>query len=384
MGYIPCGGGGHPTRWTLFREGIIMKRAFLGAWIALSVFPVFLQAAVIAPLATFGGGDGWLAPGEGGYTFLGTANNERGIAYGNGHLYLVSRAGGNNVRILDSATGAELGSLNTTGISGGTFAVNMAGASSDGSIYVANLTTAVSATAPYKVYKWANEAAAPATALNSSTILAGSRLGDDMALVDTGSSTLIGGGFGSSPAIAGNNGYAIADMTTATINAVGFPATPPNAGDFRLGITFSDASHVLGTATGGSYRATSFSGTNGTLLGTATLNNNTERLLAATIIAGTPILATQSTTDAHVSIYDLTNPTSPVFLGSANNTAGTLTANTNGVGQLAWGPAAGNSATLYAMSTNQGIQAFVISVPEPIMALPMGMALMLVGRRRRR
>ena len=41
----------------------------------------------MTPLATFGasgGNDGWLSPGEGGYTYLGTANNERGLAYGNG------------------------------------------------------------------------------------------------------------------------------------------------------------------------------------------------------------------------------------------------------------------------------------------------------------
>src|SRR3954467_12357591 len=116
-----------------------MKRVIFCACIALLVFPAISQAAVIASLATFGGGDGWLAPGEGGYTFLGAVNNERGLAYGNGHVYLVSRTGGNNVRILDSTTGADLGGLNVTGISGGTFAVNMAGASSDGSIYVANL-----------------------------------------------------------------------------------------------------------------------------------------------------------------------------------------------------------------------------------------------------
>src|SRR5438552_5411828 len=113
-----------------------MKRAILSALIALSILPIFSQAAVIAPLATFGGGDGWLAPGEGGYTFLGTANNERGLAYGNGHLYLVSRSGGTNVRILDGLTAADLGGLNVTGVSGGTFAVNTAAVGGDGAIYV--------------------------------------------------------------------------------------------------------------------------------------------------------------------------------------------------------------------------------------------------------
>src|ERR1051325_5236605 len=151
-----------------------MKRAIVCAAAAL-VFPLIAQGAVIAPLSTFGGGDGWLAPGEGGYGFLGTANNERGLAYGNGHVYLVSRTGGNNVRILDSLTGADLGGLNVTGVSGGTFSVNMAASSSDGSIYVANLTTAMSAASPYKVYRWANEAAAPTTAISTATALAGSR-----------------------------------------------------------------------------------------------------------------------------------------------------------------------------------------------------------------
>ena len=40
------------------------------------------------------------------------ADNERGMAFGNGHLYLASRNGGNNIRILDSVTGAILGALN--------------------------------------------------------------------------------------------------------------------------------------------------------------------------------------------------------------------------------------------------------------------------------
>src|SRR3954454_15265733 len=108
----------------------------------------------IAPLATWSpNGDGWLAPGEGGYAFLGTANNERGLAYGNGHVYLVSRSGGTFIRRLDPSTGADLGSpLDVSIVSGGTFAVNNAAVGSDGSVYVNNLTTQ-STTTPAKVYK---------------------------------------------------------------------------------------------------------------------------------------------------------------------------------------------------------------------------------------
>src|SRR5690349_4584311 len=106
--------------------------------ISLLVTALSTQGQVtLSPFTTFGGGDGWLAPGEGGYTFLGTANNERGMAYGNGHVYLVSRNGGSFIRILDQNTGADLGALNNTGISGGTFAVSTASVGGDGAIYVA-------------------------------------------------------------------------------------------------------------------------------------------------------------------------------------------------------------------------------------------------------
>src|SRR6267142_2562384 len=106
-----------------------MKKGVFCAWAVLLLLSSLCGAAIIGPLNSFGGGDGWLAPGEGGYTFLATANNERGLAYGNAHVYLVSRFGGNNVRILDPLTAADLGGLNVTGISGGTFAVNAAAAS---------------------------------------------------------------------------------------------------------------------------------------------------------------------------------------------------------------------------------------------------------------
>ena len=71
------------------------------------------------------------------------------MAFGNDHMYLVSRNGGNNIRIFDKLTGADLGALNNAGISGGTFPVSTAGVGGDGAIYVANLTTQ-STTSPYR------------------------------------------------------------------------------------------------------------------------------------------------------------------------------------------------------------------------------------------
>src|ERR1039458_2171363 len=211
-----------------------MKNHF-GKFLGLTILVGTLSASAqvtLAPLSSFGGGDGWLAPGEGGYTFLGTANNERGLAFGNGDLYLVSRNGGNFIRILDPLTGADIGSLNTTGVSGGTFAVNTIGVGTDGAVYVANLTTQ-STTSPYRVYSWANNAATATVAYSGNGGIAGSRLGDDLAITGGGASTLLAAGYNSSPLVTGNNGYAILNPTAGTATAIGFTGTPPNAGDFR-------------------------------------------------------------------------------------------------------------------------------------------------------
>lgn len=347
----------------------------LGA--ALIFAPTSTFAATITALSSFGGGDGWLAPGEGGYAYLGTANNERGIAYGNNHVYLVSRANvsgsGTNVRILDPATGADQGGLNTTGISGGTFAVNATGVDSDGAIYVGNLTTQ-STTSPFKVYKWATEASAPTTVYSGDAGLAGARVGDNLAVIGSGSAVRIAAGYGSTPAVAGNNSYTVVDPTASTATAIAFAGTPPNAGDFRLGITFAGPSNVIGAQGSSIYRYTSFSGNSGTLIGSPTIPDpagaTADRLLAYTTIGGIPILAVQSIGDSHVSIYDVTNPATPVYLAGKDNTSGSLTSNANGSGALAWGATTNNvdgsvSQILYAMSTNQGIQAFVVTIPEP-------------------
>ena len=349
----------------------------LGVVSLLTAFSSVQAQVSLSALSSFGGGDGWLAPGEGGYAYLGTGNNERGLGYGNGHIYLVSHASiagtTANVRILNPLTGADLGGLNNTAVSGGTFTVNNIGVGGDGAIYVGNLTVQ-STTSPYKIYKWATEGSVPTVAYSGNGGIAGSRLGDDLAATGSGSSTRLAAGYNSTPAVAGNNGYAIIDPTAGTATQVAFVGTPPNAGDFRLGITFSDSSHVLGDAGSSLYRYSSFSGGSGTLLGSPAIPDpsgaTADRTLAYTVVGGKALLAVQSIGDSHVSIYDATDPANPIWLASGNNTSGTLTANGNGTGELAWGDATVNgdgsvSETLYAMSTNQGIQAFTVTVPEP-------------------
>jgi hypothetical protein len=372
-----------------------MKRTLLLAIYALvasSACP--LQAQInINPMTSFRS-DGWFAPGEGGYTYLGTGSNERGLAYGgNGHLYLVSRTGGNNIRVLDAYTGLDLGALNLgTGIvSGGLYPVNTVGVGGDGAIYVANMTTAAPANGNFRVYRWANEAATPTVAYSGAP-LAGARIGDSMDVIGSGSATRLVAGYNNLPSVTGNNGYAIVDPATATGTSVAFAGSPPAAGDFRLGITFTDSSHVLGTQGAGTgltpLRFTSFAGATGTLLANPTLPiSPAQRLLDYAVVGGKPLLAALSTGDSTLRIYDMTDPANPSLLGSKNNTFGTLTANGNGTGAVAWGDISGNTANLWTLSTSQGIQAFVVVIPEPgtgALAALGGLLLALAAGRRQR
>ena len=348
----------------------------------------------MSPLTTFSpNSDGWLNPGEGGYSFLGTSSAERGLAYDrvNSELILVSRSGGNNIRRLNSITGADNGGLNVTGISGGTFAINKVGVADDGAIYISNLGAPTTVASPFKVYRYANNAAAPTVAYSGAPIV-NARTGDStLAVTGTGSNTRLATGFAAGTAPSGQNGYAIIDPTAGTATAVGFVGTPPATGDFRLGLTFGPGGQVWGLQGSQTLRQTTYSGSSGTLLGTATgIFSTAERPMAFATVNGLDVLATISTGDSFVRVYDASNPLALILLGSGNNTTGVLTANGNGTGDVAWGAqtANGNGTTsvqLYTLSSNQGIQAFTVTIPEPATGAILGLGITaLVALRRSR
>jgi len=350
-------------------------------------------AATLVSLSSFGGGDGWRAPNEiiagdtpgtasgVNYNYLGTGNLERGLAYNpaTGNLILVSRStAGNGIRVLSGTTGADIGALNQGSgiISGGTFTTNMVGAASDGSIFVGNLTTNA-ASSNFKVYQWASEAAAsPTTFFNSAiTSSAATRLGDSFDVIESGSSTTIVAGAGS-----GALGYATISSSGAT-RVQAFTPSGIVAGDFRLGITFGPGSaDVWGKQTGTALRETTSAGVNS---GSATLTATSEVGLDYAVVGSTPYLAAVDGTSSTVRVYDATDPLNLSLVASANLTSGTLASNVNITASLKWGAISGDTATLYAMSTNQGIQALTFQIPEPSTLLLGGLGLGLLIRRRR-
>jgi hypothetical protein len=332
----------------------------------------------ISPLSTFGN-NGWLAPnGTAGstYEYLTTGNNERSIAYGNGFLYLsAGNATTPMVRILNPTTGADLGFLDMTGVAGGVRVLVSLGVGADGAIYAANLQTALGDSAPYKVYRWANNSAAPALVYSGGGLV-GARLGDSMDVIGSGADTRLVAGFGSSTTISGTSGYLVVDPTSQSAQVIGFSGTPPASGDFRLGLTFAgNSTTVIGDqgGTASDTRLTTFSGTTGTFVTSLTLSAVSERQMDYAMINGVPYLATietgNATTASTVRIYDMVNANSPLLLGSLK-LATSANANANATGGVAWGAVVDNgdgtaTAQLFAMNSNNGIQAFTVTVPEP-------------------
>lgn len=348
-----------------------MQRTSIVSLVLSTLFGAASLAAqsTMTPVSTFGT-NGWLAPLT--YTYLGTANNERGMAYNpaTGNLILASRNGGPNIRVLSGTTGADLGGLDATGITGGTFVINQVDCAADGSIYVGNLATSV--TAAFKVYKWTSEAplVPPTVAYNAVT-----------GMVRTGDCFAVTGGAGGNPikfAAAGsgnanNSCFAIGTVDGSNVSQayLSVPGTPNSTTNgYRLGVTFANANTVIGTQ-GAAGLMTSFSGTTATLQASIPLSA-AQRPMDFAEIAGIPLLAVADTNSSLVSVYDISIPTAPVLLVSANNTTGTLTGNANGTGSVQWGAISGNTAKLYAMCSNQGIQAFQVTISVPAAARAFG------------
>jgi uncharacterized lipoprotein YddW (UPF0748 family) len=130
-----------------------------------------------------------LAPGA--RPYLGTGSTERGIAYNpvTGNLLVVSRAQGTKICVLDAETGTDLYTMNTTGVSGGTYALNMIGVADDGVVYACNLATTAS---QFKIYRWENDdPATPPTVVFSGDPagVSGERWGDSFDVRRSGKDT---------------------------------------------------------------------------------------------------------------------------------------------------------------------------------------------------
>ena len=352
------------------------------------------NAQTLTALTTFGS-NGWLAPGSNPYVT--TDNSQRGLGWNpvTKNIVLPSRSGGNFVAIINGTTGIVSGTLDTTGVSGGTLAMMGAGVSDDGEIYVPNLQSGSNTLSPFKVYKWTgeNDTNAPTTAfsqVNPQTTSGAFRYADAFAVYGSGTSlkfAAAGSTTGTTGGLPNNGNFMLGSLDGSNTNTIyrNIPNTLTASNDYRLGITFVDADTVIGNQ-GTSAKITDFvaattlSNTGAIVTGSIAMGA-ADRPLDYTVINGQALLAVVNTNSSLISIYDITNPAAAALLTTGSTVSGVLSSNANATGGLQWGEMlTPTSQVLYAMSSNQGVQAMVFqAVPEPSTYAMMGGAFAVIG-----
>ena len=192
---------------------------------------------------------------------------------------------------------------------------------------------------------------------------------------------------GTTAGLPNNSNFMIGALDGSNTNTIyrNIPNTLTSSNDYRLGITFVDADTVIGNQ-GTSAKITDFvaattlSNTGAIVTGSVAMGA-ADRPLDYTVINGQALLAVVNTTSSLISIYDITNPAATALLTTGSTVSGALTPNANATGGLQWGEMLSpTSQVLYAMSTNQGIQAMVFqAVPEPSTYALLGGAFAAIG-----
>ena len=304
--------------------------------------------------------------------FSPTGNTERGFAQGyvdgNNRVYIVSRNGGANIYVYNANTGDSVGTLSTSGISGGLFTVNDADVSTDGVIFVCNMTTdASNVSNPFKVYKYTSEAAAPVAVVSFNT--AGAvRLGDKF--------TVSGSTADNSVTIwaASGNTSDVYKFTT-TDNGATFTSSTVNIG------TFSSTPSAGPLANGDFYYNTNgqspkkFSST-GTLIGNVpgtVVATGSNAIRFITELSGSEYAVTfaYGAGNENARIFKVPGgvPDSNTTFVGATNPLG-ANSNANGTGDVSVQKVSPFVYNIYVLSTNNGFGAYQLDLsPAPLLTI---------------
>jgi len=316
-------------------------------------------------------------------TFPDSNNLTRGGSFNpvTGNLLVSTRAGGTGVRILNGATGAAVGTLNMTGVAGGTFALNMIGVASDGAIYGANLTTDAS-TSPFRVYRWANETAEPTVVFAGNPGGTGAlRFGDTFAVRGSGASTEIIAGQNSG----GTTLFHLGTTDGTTFNPTSITVPGITNGDLRLALAFGEGDTILAKQ-GGPLRYISYdvATASATLNASFTLSNVGTSVVTPLGAYSDYVVAYGYTTAAgaqSVNLYSLSGlATDAGNLPLASLAFGAGNANINGVGAVSFNA---DGSIAYVIAPNNGVAAFQV-VPEPGTWALLGAGTLLLGWSMRR
>ena len=322
-----------------------------------------------------------------------SSSTERGVAYDpqSGHVLLVSRApgvGGLEIEVLDKLTGARIGTLNTSGISGGFFPLSQIDVASDGSIYAANLTLN-STTTPYTIYRWANESAAPVVAYSGDPSNgAGTRWGDSFRIRGSGPGTQIisASGLGTTTASL----FQTSDGNS--FNPTLLNVTGINPGEISLSLAFGTGNTFYGVRNGGATgRLVSFDPATGQAqtIGSLRLRNpnwpNASVSAIGVSLSRGIMLGAATAFNSGVVQYAAAYDLGSVLNGPLNPTDLIPFQTTNpddvGVsGAVAWDDADGIA---FILDTNNGLMAVTVPEPQPLALMALFGAAAIALRQRR-
>ncbi len=306
--------------------------------------------------------------------YVTSGTTERGICINpfTGHVLLVSRsaavAGSLGIFILDANTGADLGTMSTSGVtSAATFLLNKIDVADDGVIYGGNLTTA-SASSPFVIYRWSSEGAPTAAIVYSGAPDGGitTRWGDTFSVTGAGVNTrIVVSGSGATNAVV----FTTSDGTNFTANVVN-PVVLVAAAEFSRGLyalgtnTFyiknravtAGRIYTYDTAANSSTKTTDIAPLDQYMQAIAVVTNY--NLLAGVIDDNTSVNAGHS-----VKVYDISSPGSAVVVSNfffLPINAGTNSPNPNFGGAV---DTDGNR--IVALDTQNGVVALQIVVNNP-------------------
>ncbi|MDB6108860.1 MAG: hypothetical protein JWR69_610 [Pedosphaera sp.] len=296
-----------------------------------------------------------LAPGN--RTYLANDDAQRGLAYNpvSGNVLIISRTPTNGVHILNSTNGADLGTLNVSVVSQGTYLLNMIGVADDGAVYAANLSLAQSGDQTFKIYRWADDSTntIPTLAYADSPLVG--RIGDTLAVRGSGANTEI--------LAASRNGTQVVLFNTAdgvNFNANTIDVTTAPAGGFAgLGLAFGKGETFWAKSSGFFLRQVAFdlnAGTNGIINAFTNLANTVINIGVDTsndLLAG---IANRGTTPDNLELFDIQNLSNePVLLDQDFFATGNF--NGNATGSVAFDVAGGR---IFALDSDNGIAAFKV------------------------
>jgi uncharacterized lipoprotein YddW (UPF0748 family) len=305
-----------------------------------------------------------------------TGNTERGICINpsTSHVLLVSRsaqiAGNLGVFVLNADTGSQLGTMSTSGISGtATFLLNKIGATDDGVIYGANLTTA-SDTSPFIIYRWANEGATPTVAYSGApdggTTL---RWGDSFSVIGSGVNTkIIVSGSGATNVIV----FTTSNGTSFVANTVN-PTPAVSVAEFSRGLqlvgnnTFYSKNRGTNVCNIYTYNVAAHNASTSSSI--APLDLNMQAISVVTnynLIAGVIDDNTSNNSGHSVKVYDISSASSPVLVTNVNFLtfgSGTNSSNSNFAADIDT-----DGTRIVALDTQNGVVALkvVVSNPPPV------------------